>query len=182
MTSGATSSSTASKSPFAEDLVEEPGDGLDALGAAVVAVSMYSVQQYCTQCTDSVAKWPAIAIVNRALEEPDPAGRLRLAAHFLRALYSSGFDVVQLFDAAMDDDAETRALLRAKLAGRKPGPGHGDRLARRAPDDASIGGPGDLPGAGRDRDLPGTGDRVRLDPDQFEDWVANALCQQLLPA
>ena len=33
-------------------------------------------------------------------------------------MYEAGFDVVTLFAAASDDDAETRALLRAKLAGR----------------------------------------------------------------
>jgi len=53
-----------------------------------------------------------------ALSEPDPHKRVRAAAHWLRALYEAGFDVVTLFAAASDDDAETRALLRAKLAGR----------------------------------------------------------------
>jgi AcrR family transcriptional regulator len=52
------------------------------------------------------------------LAEPDPATRLRAAAHWLRTLYEAGFDVVTLFAAASDDDAETRALLRGKLAGR----------------------------------------------------------------
>jgi AcrR family transcriptional regulator len=53
-----------------------------------------------------------------AMAEADPRQRLRAAAHWLRALYEAGFDVVTLFAAASDDDAETRALLRAKLAGR----------------------------------------------------------------
>ncbi len=50
--------------------------------------------------------------------EPDPVKRLRGAAHWLRKLYAAGFDVVLIFEAAMDETPETRALLRAKLAGR----------------------------------------------------------------
>jgi AcrR family transcriptional regulator len=57
-------------------------------------------------------------LAGAALAEPDPRKRLLAAAHWLRALYEAGFDVVNLFAAASDDDAETRALLRAKLAGR----------------------------------------------------------------
>lgn len=52
------------------------------------------------------------------LAEPDPARRLRGAASWLCALYEAGFDVVLIFEAATDESAETRALLRAKLAGR----------------------------------------------------------------
>jgi len=57
-------------------------------------------------------------LAGAAMAEPDPRKRLRAAAHWLRTLYEAGFDVVTLFAAASDDDAETRALLRAKLAGR----------------------------------------------------------------
>jgi AcrR family transcriptional regulator len=52
------------------------------------------------------------------LAEPDPARRLHGAAHWLRVLYSAGFDVVLIFEAATDESPETRALLRSKLAGR----------------------------------------------------------------
>jgi AcrR family transcriptional regulator len=52
------------------------------------------------------------------LAEPDPARRLRAAASWLVALYSAGFDVVMIFEAATDESAETRELLRSKLAGR----------------------------------------------------------------
>ncbi len=52
------------------------------------------------------------------LAEPDPARRLRGAAGWLRGLYSADFGVVMIFEAATDDSPETRALLRAKLAGR----------------------------------------------------------------
>jgi AcrR family transcriptional regulator len=56
--------------------------------------------------------------VAAVLAEPDPVLRLRGAAGWLTGLYAAGFDVVLVLDAAMDEDAETQALLRAKLAGR----------------------------------------------------------------
>jgi AcrR family transcriptional regulator len=52
------------------------------------------------------------------LAEPDPGRRLRAAAAWLADLYAAGFDVVLIFEAATDESQETRALLRAKLAGR----------------------------------------------------------------
>ena len=52
------------------------------------------------------------------LADPDPGRRLRAAASWLRGLYEAGFDVVLIFEAATDESAETRALLRSKLAGR----------------------------------------------------------------
>jgi AcrR family transcriptional regulator len=55
---------------------------------------------------------------DEVLAEADPARRLRAAAGWLRALYEAGFDVVVIFEAATDESAETRALLRSKLAGR----------------------------------------------------------------
>jgi AcrR family transcriptional regulator len=57
-------------------------------------------------------------LAGQVLAEPDPVRRLRGAAHWLRELYSAGFDVVLIFEAATDESPETRALLRAKLAGR----------------------------------------------------------------
>ncbi|NUR93838.1 MAG: TetR/AcrR family transcriptional regulator [Kribbellaceae bacterium] len=48
----------------------------------------------------------------------DPAERLRGAAGWLTNLYSAGFDVVLIFEAATDESPETKALLRSKLAGR----------------------------------------------------------------
>jgi hypothetical protein len=52
------------------------------------------------------------------LAKPDPAQRLRGGAHWLRVLYSAGFDIVLIFEAASDESPQTRALLRSKLAGR----------------------------------------------------------------
>jgi AcrR family transcriptional regulator len=52
------------------------------------------------------------------LAEPDPVRRLHGAAGWLAGLYSAGFDVVMIFEAATDESPETRALLQSKLAGR----------------------------------------------------------------
>ncbi|HEY0620405.1 MAG TPA: TetR/AcrR family transcriptional regulator [Kribbella sp.] len=60
----------------------------------------------------------AVELAAKVREEPDPADRLRGAAHWLTNLYSAGFDVVLIFEAATDESAETKALLRSKLAGR----------------------------------------------------------------
>ncbi|MFF0271345.1 TetR/AcrR family transcriptional regulator [Kribbella sp. NPDC004536] len=48
----------------------------------------------------------------------DPVERLSGAAGWLTNLYSAGFDVVLIFEAATDESPETKALLRSKLAGR----------------------------------------------------------------
>jgi AcrR family transcriptional regulator len=57
-------------------------------------------------------------VVGEAVAASDAAETVRLAARFLRSLFETGYDVMQLFDAAMAEDPETRALLRAKLDGR----------------------------------------------------------------
>jgi len=54
----------------------------------------------------------------QVLAEPDLRRRVYAAASWLTQLYSAGFDIVEIFDAATDESPETRALLRAKLAGR----------------------------------------------------------------
>ncbi|TCO52148.1 TetR family transcriptional regulator [Kribbella antiqua] len=60
----------------------------------------------------------AIESAQRVFAIEDPIERLRGAAGWLTNLYAAGFDVVLIFDAATDESAETRALLRSKLAGR----------------------------------------------------------------
>lgn len=60
----------------------------------------------------------AIELAQQVLALDDPRERLRGAAGWLTTLYSAGFDVVLIFEAATDESAETRALLRSKLAGR----------------------------------------------------------------
>jgi len=69
-------------------------------------------------CEQWLERARARELAGEVLAEPDPARRLRGAASWLRALYSAGFDVVIIFEAATDESAETRELLRSKLAGR----------------------------------------------------------------
>lgn len=57
-------------------------------------------------------------LAQEILAEPSPEARLRGAARWLATLYSTDFDVVRILDSAMDEDAETRTLLHAKLRGR----------------------------------------------------------------
>ena len=69
-------------------------------------------------CERWIEQAGARELAGQVLAEPGPARRLRGAAHWLRVLYSAGFDVVLIFEAATDESPETRALLRSKLAGR----------------------------------------------------------------
>ncbi len=54
----------------------------------------------------------------QVLAEPDARTRLALSTRWLTGLYAAGFDVVLIFEAAVDESPQTRDLLRAKLAGR----------------------------------------------------------------
>ncbi|GAB3751498.1 TetR/AcrR family transcriptional regulator [Microlunatus parietis] len=60
----------------------------------------------------------AIELAQQVLALDDPRERVRGAANWLTTLYVAGFDVVLIFEAATDESAETKALLRSKLAGR----------------------------------------------------------------
>ncbi len=131
-------------------------------------------------CERWLAESGAIGVVDRALAEPDAAKRLGLAATFLRALYGNGFDVVQLFEAAMDEDAETRALLRAKLAGRNHAM---DRMIASLEGSLSM----PVPAAQaiyRALAAPGIYQELVVESgwtaDQFEEWIADTLARQLL--
>ena len=114
------------------------------------------------------------------LAEPDPALRLRGAAGWLRNLYQAGFDVVLIFEAATDESPETRALLRSKLAGRNEVM---DAMI------ASLDGHLRVPvreaqAVYRALAAPGVYqelvDASEWTPEQFEQWVADALERQLL--
>jgi AcrR family transcriptional regulator len=52
------------------------------------------------------------------LARTDARARLTGAAEWLADLYGAGFDVVLILESATDESAETRDLVRAKLAGR----------------------------------------------------------------
>jgi AcrR family transcriptional regulator len=119
-------------------------------------------------------------ILGMAMAEADPARTLRLGAFFLRSLFEHGYDVCVLFDAASDDDAATREMLRGKLNGRNQA------------QDAVIATIGEslvipLPAAQAVfRALASTGIYRELVVesgwliDHFEDWIAESLTRQLL--
>lgn len=69
-------------------------------------------------CERWLERADARALAAEVLARADPRGRLRGAAHWLSVLYSTDFEVVRILDSAMDEDAETRALLHGKLRGR----------------------------------------------------------------
>lgn len=114
------------------------------------------------------------------LAEPDPVARLRAAAGWLRGLYEAGFDVVQIFDGAMDSDAETRELLRAKLTGRND---LMDAMIASLTDRLQVPLP-DAQATFRAFAASGVYQELVTDhgwsPDRFEGWLADTLQAQLL--
>jgi AcrR family transcriptional regulator len=122
----------------------------------------------------------AAELAGEVLAEPDPARRLRGAAHWLCTLYAAGFDVVTIFEAATDESLETRALLRSKLAGRNEvmdamiasldGHMRGSVAAAQAVYRA-------LAAPGVYRELV---EESGWTPEEFERWVGDALERQLL--
>jgi len=119
-------------------------------------------------------------LAGQVLAEPDPARRLRGAAHWLRALYAAGFDAVLIFEAATDESPETRALLRSKLAGRNEVmdamiaslKGH---LRVRVRDAQAVFRAIAAPGVYRE-----LVEESGWTPAEFERWVARSLSVQLL--
>ncbi len=110
----------------------------------------------------------------------EPAARLRGAAGWLTNLYSAGFDVVLIFEAATDESAETRALLRSKLAGRNQVM---DAIIASLEADLRI--PvKQAQAVYRALAAPGVYqelvDESGWTPAEFEDWVADSLERQLL--
>jgi AcrR family transcriptional regulator len=69
-------------------------------------------------CERWLERADARAGAEAVLARAEPAERVRGAADWLVHLYSTDFDVVRILDAAVDEDAETRDLLRGKLRGR----------------------------------------------------------------
>jgi AcrR family transcriptional regulator len=114
--------------------------------------------------------------------EPDPALRLRAAAGWLSNLYAAGFDVVTIFEAATDESPETRALLRAKLAGRNEVmdamiASLGEHLCVPLPEAQAIYRALAAPGVYRE-----LVDESGWTPGRFADWVADALHRHLFRA
>jgi AcrR family transcriptional regulator len=112
--------------------------------------------------------------------EPDPFHRLRGAASWLSGLYAAGFDVVTIFEAAIDESPETRALLRSKLAGRNEVmdamiASLGDHLRVPLPEAQAVYRAFAAPGVYRE-----LVDESGWTPDEFERWLADALQRHLL--
>jgi AcrR family transcriptional regulator len=112
----------------ARDLFARDGYGATSMEAiareaGVGSRTVYSVYGTKREILNAICdRWLEQAEARRLaadiLAEPDAQTRLRGAARWLTVLYSTDFDVVRILDSAMDEDAETRALLRGKLRGR----------------------------------------------------------------
>lgn len=119
-------------------------------------------------------------ILEAAMAEPDAAATLRIAARFLRSLFEHGYDVVALFEAASDDDAQTRAMLRAKLDGRNHAQ---DAVITTLEGSLKV----PMPRAQSIyRGLASIGLYTEFvvesgwSIDEYEDWIAAVLCRELL--
>lgn len=113
---------------------------------------------------------------------PTPTQRIRAAGVWLAGLYAAGFDVVQILDSAMDEDPETRKVLRAKLAGRNRVM---DSMIASAGDALRV--PlGDAQALFRAMAAPGVYEALVATagwtPERFGTWLGDLLEQQLLDA
>jgi AcrR family transcriptional regulator len=132
-------------------------------------------------CERWIEEAGARELAGQVLGEADPVRRLRGAAHWLRVLYSAGFDVVLIFEAATGESPETRALLRSKLAGRNEVMGamiaslHGQLAVPLAQAQAiyrALAAPGVYRELVQESGWP---------PGDFERWVADTLQRNLMP-
>ncbi|WP_313357486.1 TetR/AcrR family transcriptional regulator [Microbacterium sp.] len=122
----------------------------------------------------------ARALAREVLSLPDAVARLRGAAHWMTTLYTTDFAVALILDSAVDEDADTRALLHGKLRGRNRVM---DELIASVRDDLSI--PLDdaqaifraLGATGVYGELVGTSG---WSPDRFEAWLADTLVAQVM--
>jgi AcrR family transcriptional regulator len=115
-----------------------------------------------------------------AIAETVPRKRLIAAAHWLRALYEAGFDIVSILESAADEGDETRSVLRAKLAERNAAmdaiiASLDGKLRRPTPEAQAIFRAHAAPGVYRELVV-----ESGWTLDQFEEWVAEALVRQLL--
>ncbi|MBD7957759.1 TetR/AcrR family transcriptional regulator [Microbacterium sp. Sa4CUA7] len=120
-------------------------------------------------------------LADEILTEPHPLLRLRGAAHWLTVLYSTDFDVVRILDAAIDEDAETRTLLRSKLRGRNR---LMDRLISSVESRLAV--PvADAQALFRAYAAPGVYGELVVNSgwsvERFEQWLADALVTQCVP-
>jgi AcrR family transcriptional regulator len=122
----------------------------------------------------------AIPLADAVLEEPDPVARLRGAASWITALYATDFDVALILDSALDEDPETRELLRAKLRGRNR---IMNRFIASVEPELSLS-PADAKAIYRALAATGVYGGLVVEsgwsPDRFERWLADTLVSQLL--
>lgn len=120
-------------------------------------------------------------LAEEVLGDPEPVTRLRRAANWLTVLYSTDFDVVRILDAAIDEDADTRTLLRSKLRGRNRVM---DRLIASVEAELVI--PlADAQALFRAYAAPGVYGELVVNSgwatERFERWLADCLVAQLMP-
>lgn len=133
-------------------------------------------------CERWLERADARALAGQILAEPKPIDRVRGAARWLTVLYSADFDVVRILDAAMDEDAQTRTLLRSKLRGRNQVM---DRIIASVTDQLVL--PlEDAQSVYRAFAAPAVYGELVVDsgwtPARFEEWLAGILVPQLLGA
>lgn len=132
-------------------------------------------------CESWLERADARALAASVLAADSAVERLRGAAHWLTVLYSTDFDVVRILDAAMDEDAETRTLLRSKLRGRNRVM---DGLIASVTSELAV----PLERAQtifRAFAATGVYNELVIDsgwtPEQFENWLSDTLLHQLFP-
>ncbi|MCR2783919.1 MULTISPECIES: TetR/AcrR family transcriptional regulator [unclassified Microbacterium] len=133
-------------------------------------------------CERWLERADARGLARGILAEPDPVARVRGAAHWLTVLYATDFDVVRILDTAMDEDADTRAVLRAKLRGRNRVM---DQLIASV-EESLVQPLADAQAIYRAFAAPGVFGELVVDsgwePERFEEWLAGMLVAQLLRA
>jgi len=131
-------------------------------------------------CESWLERARARPLAREILAAPESLQRLRGAARWLTVLYSTDFDVVRILDTAMDEDAETRAVLRSKLRGRNRVM---NALIASVEEDLAV--PlADAQSVYRAFAAPGVYSELVVDSgwstDRFERWLADILVAQLL--
>lgn len=122
-------------------------------------------------------------IIKQALEEPDGARRLDLAAKATRRQWETGASMIAVYTSAAAVDAEAASELKESLAGRRAGLGH--FIAQSAPFlrpdlslERAIAIYLALTKAEVYQELV---DVFGWSPDDYESWLASLLKQHLLP-
>lgn len=143
---------------------------------AVFGAKRHILSQICERWLERAG---ARALAEKVLGMPDAMDRLRGAATWLTTLYATDFDVALILDSALDEDAETRELLHAKLRGRNRVM---DTLIASVESELAL--PlADAQAVYRALGATGVYRELVIDskwaPDRFERWLADTLALQL---